>query len=237
MALTALPGSLDGPAWLHGHSVFTTVRLHAGGPLLLPAHLARLAHDAAALGLPAPPGGLAWGVAGLELPESGLLRLTLTGWDCFYSLRPLSPLPPAARLLPGDWAVHPQLQFHKSGNHAPYRLALAQAEAVGADEALLRGPGGDFVDGGRSSPLARVEGEYLVPDGGLPGVTRAAALTALGVTPRVAPFTLELLKNADALWLCGSGVGVWPVRGVLGLRSFAPQSWPLPAPWATVPTR
>lgn len=231
-ALKPLPEELETPAWLHGHSVFTTVRL-AGEPLLLPAHLARLNRDAAALGLP-PPGDLGE-LRQLPLPGRGLLRLTVTAQGVFFSLRPLTPLPPAARLLPSDWAVHPQLQFHKTGNYAPYRLALAQAQRAGADEALLRGPGGDWVDGGRSAPLLRIGPEYLVPQGGLPSVTRAAALAALGVTPRAAPFTPQLLLSAEALWLCGSGVGVWPVRELLGLRTLTPLSWPGSAPWAAVP--
>ena len=43
---------LGNGGFLHGHGVFTTLRLNQGRPLLLDRHLERLGNHAASLGLP-----------------------------------------------------------------------------------------------------------------------------------------------------------------------------------------
>ncbi len=213
-----LPAELDSPATLHGLSAFTTVRTRHGQPLLLQQHLARLAGTCALLGLEAPDTLLPT----LEAMPWGLLRLTVTDTGTFWSHRPLPPLAVAAggaHVWISGQQVHPQLGRHKTGNYLPYVLARREAEARGAFEGLLSDTAGLIVDGGRSGLLLRVGGQsggqsgsqFLVPDGGLSSVTRAAWLAELGVAAQVSPVSLELLRKAEHLWLCGAGMGVVPV--------------------------
>ncbi len=210
-----LPAELCGSVTLHGLSAFSTVRTRHGRPLLLQGHLARLTTTCAFLGLPAP---------GSELPALpplpwGLLRLTVTADGTFWSQRELRPpAVPAqgAQVWLSGVRVRPQQGRHKTGNYLPYLLAAREAEAQGATEALLTDHLGQPVDGSRSGLLLRVGGEYLIPDGGLPSVTRAAWLDELGEEAAVSPVSPELLRRADRVWLCGSGVGVVPVGRIAG---------------------
>jgi 4-amino-4-deoxychorismate lyase len=222
-----LPAELGNAATLHGLSAFTTVRTLAACPLLLPEHLARLEATCAYLGLPTPETRL----PRLEPLPWGLLRLTVTADGSFWNHRPL--LPP---VIPVDGAVvrltgqqvHPQLGRHKTGNYLPYLLARREAEAHGAFEGLLIGGAGHVADGSRSGLLLRLGGEYLVPEGGLPSVTCAAWLAELGSGENVVPISLEVLAQAQHVWLCGSGVGVVPVGRIAGTgwTHTYPADWP-----------
>jgi 4-amino-4-deoxychorismate lyase len=210
-----LPAELDAPASLHGLSAFTTLRTRRGTPLLIQAHLARLADTCDYLGLPAPSTVLST----LEALPWGLLRLTVTDAGTFWHHRPLPPLVVPAeglRVWLSGKQVHPQLGQHKTGNYLPYVLARREAEAQGAFEGLLTDASGCIVDGGRSGLLLRTGGQFLVPDGGLPSVTRKAWLTDLGVTARIFPVSPEVLRQAEHVWLCGAGVGIVPVGLIAG---------------------
>ena len=210
-----LPAELAGPATLHGLSAFSTVRTRHGQPLLLQGHLARLAATCAFLGLPAPDSDL----PALPPLPWGLLRLTVTADGTFWSQRDLRPpIIPAhgAEVWLSGVQVHPQLGRHKTGNYLPYLLAGREAEARGAFEGLLTDGAGTVVDASRSGLLLRQGSEYLMPDGGLPSVTRAAWLAELGRGARVVPVSPELLAQADHIWLCGAGIGIVPVGRASG---------------------
>ncbi|MFC4637617.1 aminotransferase class IV [Deinococcus hohokamensis] len=204
-----LPPTLDDPAWLHGESVFTTLRTFRGQALHWPAHRRRLQDSCAAVGLPAPDP---------ELPPLaafpwGLARVTVTRGGTFLSQRPLSPGP-----LPGQGVrvaltgiqVHPQLAAHKTGNYLPFRLAAR--EAGDAFEGWLQDAAGHLVDGSRTSPLLDLGGELVVPAGGLPGITRALYLAGKAWSTR--PVHVSELPGLRAAWICGSGVGIVPVSGL-----------------------
>lgn len=223
--MKALPAALDHPAWLHGESVFTTVRTRAGEALHWPLHLRRLEDSCAALGLPAPEP---------ELPPLfphpwGLARVTVTQAGTWLSQRPLSPGPRpklGVRVTLSTQQVHPQLAAHKTGNYLPYRLAAR--EAGGAFEGWLQDAAGHLVDGSRTSPLLKLGAELVVPAGGLPGITRALFLAGRAFSLR--PVHVSELSALSAAWICGSGVGVVPVSQ-LDLPA-GPLS--LPAPWPAV---
>ncbi|MFC3832100.1 MULTISPECIES: aminotransferase class IV [Deinococcus] len=221
--MRALPEGVDSPAWLHGESAFTTVRTRHGRPLLPDAHLARLHDTCAFLGLPVPQTVL----PDLDILPWGLLRLTVTASGTFWSHRPLTPgLPPVGGVdvrLTGV-QVHPQLGVHKTGNYVPYRLAAQQAAP--AFEGWLTDAAGHVVDGSRTSPLLELDGELVCPAGGLPGVTRAAFLAGRPHVQRAVSVT-DLPRMTGA-WLCGSGVGVVPVRRLdgPGLSLELPVRWP-----------
>lgn len=225
-----LPAGLDQSAWLHGATAFTTLRTCRGLPLLWRAHLARLAESCALLGLPRPEED----VPHLDPLPWGLLRLTATPDGLFWSHRPLLPGPrpvDGVRVRLTDMQVHPQFAAHKTGNYLPYLLAGREAARAGAFEGWLTDTAGHVVDGGRTSPLLEVPhssggGELVVPAGGLPGITRAAFLARR--TFQIRPVPVEELPQVTRAWVCGSGVGIVPVREITGegWRVALPVRWP-----------
>nr|WP_184030532.1 aminotransferase class IV [Deinococcus budaensis] len=222
-----LPPHLDSGAWRHGESAFTTVRTRWGRPLLWAAHLARLAHTCAVLDLPAPPGDPP--PPALDPLPWGLLRLTATREGVFWTHRALAPGPRPAggvRVHLTAAQVHPQLARHKTGNYLPYLLAGREAARAGAFEGWLTDAAGRVVDGGRTSPLLEIAGQLVVPAGGLPGLTRAAFLAGRPVQER--PVSTGALPGVTRAWVCGSGVGVVPVREISaeGWRLGLPARWP-----------
>lgn len=226
LRLSPLPSALCVPAALHGASAFTTIRTHSGQPLLWPQHLARLAGTAALLGLPDPHGTQP---PTLEPLTWGLLRLTLTAEGLYWSHAPLTagPKPRAGvSVCLTAWEVHPQLGAHKTGNYLPYRLAAAEAKTAGAFEGWLR-RGDTLADGSRTAPLLDLSGELVVPAGGLPSITRAHHLADKRFSER--PVSLSELPHVTRAWICGSGVGVVPVRELWlesGERVRLDVEWP-----------
>lgn len=222
-----LPSGVEASAWLHGVTAFTTIRTQWGRPLLWEAHLARLAGSCAFLGLPGP---------GAELPPLdplpwGLLRVTVTEEGAFWSHRPLRPGPRpsggvSVQVTGGQ--VHPRLAGHKTGNYLPYLLAGREAARAGAFEGWLTDGAGNVVDGGRTSPLLEFGRRLVVPAGGLPGITRGAFLEGRRFEER--PVGVSELPRITRAWICGSGVGIVPMREIRG------DGWEvrLPAVWPEV---
>lgn len=225
--LTPLPPGPDSGAWLHGESAFTTVRTRRGRPLLWEAHLARLADTCAFLGLPPLPGDTP--PPALDPLPWGLLRLTATRQGLSWTQRPLAPGPRpvgGVRVQLTDVQVHLQLARHKTGNYLPYLLAGRAAARAKAFEGWLTDAAGNVVDGGRTSPLLEIAGQLVIPAGGLPGLTRAAFAADQPVQER--PVERGELPHVTRAWICGSGVGVVPVREISGegWRLGLPASWP-----------
>ncbi|SMB94432.1 aminotransferase class IV [Deinococcus hopiensis] len=208
-----LPPALEHSAGLHGATAFTTLRTHWGEPLHAKAHLARLSDTCTFLDLPAPEGD--W--PRLETWRWGLLRLTVAAEGTFWSHRPLQPgrrPEEGVRVHLTSGQVHPQLAGHKTGNYLPYLLAGREAARARAFEGWLTDSAGRLVDGGRTSPLLEVGGRLIVPQGGLPGITRAAFLAGRPFEQR--SVAVEELLHLTRAWICGSGVGVVPVREISG---------------------
>lgn len=223
-----LPPEVQAPAWLLGESAFTTVRTWGGAALLWEQHLARLQGTCAWLGLPAPEEEL----PRLDAAGWGLLRVTVTPDGTFWSRRPLAPGPRPERgvvVRLTEMEVHPQLAAHKTGNYLPY--LLAGRAAAGAFEGWLTDGNGHVLDGSRTSPLLELDGRLVVPSGGLPGITRAAFLSGRSFETR--PVTVADLPHVTRAWVCGSGVGVVPVRRIVG------EGWGVdfPAEWPAVTDR
>jgi len=188
--------------FLYGDSVFETVRVRQGRCLRWRRHLDRFQHGAAVLGLPVPysPAQLAAYAAELLAAngrDDAILRITLSrgvgprGYSpagagpatVVMSLHPAPAVEPrplwrvvtaSLRLPVGD----PLAQI-KSGNKLRHVLARAEADAAGADEALLlndRGHAASLSSGN----LFCIKGvRVLTPPlsaGVLPGITRGAVL-------------------------------------------------------------
>ncbi len=221
--------------FLFGDGLFETLRVDAGRPCHLSAHLDRLFAGLKRLGIAPPESRCALGHAVFEVSQAAprpvaRLRITVSRGDEGGPTRLIttSPYEPpsddlyargvAAVLLP-----EPRIDSRgplaglKSLCYQANRLALRQAEAQGAYEALLVNEHGRLVEGSRSNvALVLPEGIFTPPEseGCLPGTVRRRLLESGAIGER--PLTLEDLATADGLLLMNSLIGVLPVSRVDG---------------------
>jgi branched-chain amino acid aminotransferase len=108
-------------------------------------------------------------------------------------------------------------QGAKVGNYLASMLALKQAKAAGAHEALIVDGRGAIVEGATSNLFLVREGELLTPpeeQGILPGITRAHLLEVaeeLKIPVRLQPITTPDLASATEAFLSSSLREVLPV--------------------------
>ncbi|MFN7056699.1 aminotransferase class IV [Hyphomonas sp.] len=238
---TAAPGAvqpfdLSDRGLMLADGVFTTARIVRGGIILREAHLARLARDAAALGIAFETEAVEKLLDGL-VPEgaSGALRVTVTRG-------------PGARGLAGDGADTPTLMArftaselpfparaaslaisdirrnptspsarHKTLSYTDNIMALRAATQAGFDEALLLNMDGNAACASAANVFARYGDRIMTPpvaDGALPGVLRGWMLehaAGMGLIAEEASLTREDLLRADGLFLTNSLRIVQPV--------------------------
>jgi aminodeoxychorismate lyase len=236
-------------SFLYGDGLFETLYAHAQRPFRLDAHLDRLEHGARHLGLRLPFDRPA--LAGLvtdlltrnAVSTPSLLRLTLSrgvgprgysprGADTptlVITQHPIAARQPAAlrwrlatasvRLPTGDVIAR-----FKTCNKLPQILARAEAEARGADEALLLNTGG-WVAEAASSNLFWVRGDTVftapLASGILAGVTRAVVFelcAALDIPVRECSLRPAALWRQDAVFLSLSSVGIVAASHLDGRR-------------------
>ena len=244
---------------LYGDGVFEGIRFHRRRPFALDAHLERLARSARAIGLsvPIPQPDIVRAIDALIAAfgnEDGYLRLVLTRGDGALGLDPRScPTPrlfivagalrlvdeatreagvhviiAATRRLPPD-GLDPRI---KSLNYLNHVLARMEANAAGADEAILLNAAGRVAEGTADNVFIVRDGVLQTPppiDGALAGITRArimdlarAAGMAVAETS-LAPFDLH---TCDECFLTGTGAELIPVASIDGR---APTHCPGPA--------
>ena len=239
----------DDEGLLRGRAVFETLRVYAGTPFRLEAHLDRLAGSAARLGLPAPDRAGFEEAATAAVAASGEGDLVLRFlWSAGRegAGRPVgialaSTLPAGLeelrarglRLDVVEWAPG-ALAGAKSTSYAANMAAQAQAQRHGADDALLVDPAGVVLEAPTSNVWLR-EGDLLVtPALELPilaGITRAALLElapAGGYAVEEAVFVLDRLVAADEVFTSSSVREVMPVTAIGG----APVGDGVPGPAA-----
>ncbi len=221
---------LDDRGLLLADGIFETVLVRGGRGLLLAEHLARWTQGAALLGMPAPPpverveALLAEAVRRSGL-HSGALRLS---WSRGGGGRGLA-LPEPAR--PRLWL---QLSALAQGAAPPLRLRISrserrdplsvlsrcktfaygsaiqarrEAQAAGADDALLLNVAGELCCASAANLLVRHGGGWLTPplaSGCLPGVMRGRAL-ALGLAREASLRPEQLARWAAAAESRGDG--------------------------------
>jgi branched-subunit amino acid aminotransferase/4-amino-4-deoxychorismate lyase len=132
--------------------------------------------------------------------------------------------PPAWKVITSSFRLpsgEPLSQF-KTCNKLPQILARAEADAAGADEALLLNTEGLVVEAAGSN-LLWIEGDTVctpsVASGILPGVTRAAAIEicrSLGVKCRESGVASEKLKRSEGIFLSLSSWGVVAAKSLDG---------------------
>ena len=217
--------------------LFETLRAYGGKPFALEAHLSRLAQGAAALGIPTPAvadltEAVAETLAANKLPEASL-RITLTrGSGPRGLLPPDNPTPtvlvsasPAgappsawrARIVPVRRNEHSPLSRLKTLAYLDNVLALRQAAATGADEALMLNTAGRLASGSRSNLFLVLSGVLVTPpesEGVLPGIARRTVLALAaeaGIATREAPLSAEDLELAAEAFVSNSVVEVVPL--------------------------
>ena len=226
-------------SFLYGDGLFETMRVFHGKPFRWEQHIERLQRGADFLGikLPFTPEALLGFadelIAKNNLPDA-LLRLTLSrgvgvrgyspkGAENPILVMSLHPAPAFDAGNPPRWKLitsshrlpaNEPLAHYKTCNKLVQILARAEADAAGADEALLLNTDG-FVVEGASSNLFWIEGNAVctppLAAGILPGVTREVILEIcqeLEHEVRETNITVEKLRAADGMFISLSSVGV-----------------------------
>ncbi len=223
-------------AFLYGDGLFETMRVMNGKPFRWWDHMERLRKGGDFLGIKIPFGCkslekfAAELIAQNKMPDA-LMRLTVSrgvgprgyspkGADKPTLVMTLQPAPVATlgrwklataslRLPAGD-----ALAQFKSANKLAQVLARAEADAAGADEAVLLNTDGHVVEGA-SSNLFWIEDKTVctppLTDGLLAGVTRAVTMEickSLSLPVVEKAVTLEQLRRADGVFLTLSSIGV-----------------------------
>jgi branched-chain amino acid aminotransferase len=230
--------------FLYGDSVYEVVRTYRGLPFELPAHLRRLAHSAERIGLgrtleaargddPPDPGGAPWNageryariVMTRGAGEIGLDPALAVDPKAIVIVQPLH-APPLAAYREGvkvcvvgvehvpPRAVDPTA---KTGNYLSHVLALREARAQGAHEALMLDRDGFVTEGTTSNVFAVRGGAVLTPPLGagiLEGVTRGIVLglaRELGAPVREEPLRPRHLEEAEEVFVTSTAREVLPV--------------------------
>ncbi|MCC6226214.1 MAG: aminotransferase class IV family protein [Microthrixaceae bacterium] len=221
-----------------GDGAFETAKVIGGRPFALRRHLDRLGGSLAALRLG--PLDLATVRDAVEAVcadhgGDGFVRVTVTaGRGPLGSPRgDISPTvivairPGSIRTEPCDVIVvgytrneNGALAGVKSTSYAENVLALADALAVGSEEALFANTAGMLCEGTGSNVFVGLDGELLTPPlsaGCLAGVTRALVLEQLDVALREADIPMDALGRCDEMFLVSTGREVQPVRSIDGV--------------------
>lgn len=238
--------------FLYGDGLFETMRVFRGRPFRWEQHFERLTRGAEFLRLQIPFSGVDLFAAALDLiaknamPDA-LLRLTVSrgvgprgysprGADrptvvmSLHDAPPIGPEPPQWRLVTASVRLpaNEPLALFKTCNKLPQIVARAEAEAAGADEALLANTDGHLVEGSTSN-LFWVDGGVVctppLTGGILAGVTRATVLEIcdlLGVATREIAIRAGELKQAAGVFLSLSSWGIAAAQSLDGVG--LPQS-------------
>jgi branched-chain amino acid aminotransferase len=228
--------------FLYGDSVFETVRTYGGEPFALGEHMARLERSATRVGIAMPIPAADFGmeirlaVRAARNPES-YARAMLSrgsgpvGLDPALAgaplrvilVEPLTPLPAAfyrdgvAVITVRTERAADAAHGAKVGNYLGSLLALKDAKARGAHEALILDASGHVVEGTTSNVFVVRGGELCTPPEQaslLPGITRAHLIeisAELGHPLRLGALTPADLASADEVFLSSSLREVVPV--------------------------
>lgn len=212
-------------------------------------HLRRLAESLRLLGLSSRPSDseLRDGAKSLVRAtrlEEGLLRITVTAPDsdgpstgtALMTMRTLPDVPEAVVLRISETCtrIPGPLSRCKTISRAVEAVALREARRAGAFDAVLLNPAGRLVETtARNMFLVQQDSVRTPPvsEGALPGITREAVLEMapnLGLGVEEAPVFREELRQADEIFLSGSGVGILGVAAVGDLSFTLP-----PGPWTS----
>lgn len=235
--------------FLYGDAVFETIRTYGGRPFEIREHLERLAWSANRVFIPLPVSlealrdEVQLAVDAAQNPES-YIRVMVTRGRGAMGLDP-STTENSARVIIVDRLVPPSADTYTQGiatitfktqrfgdataaagakvaNYLVAVLAMREARAAGASEALITDHTGRIVEGSTSNVFAVQAGELITPPesaGILPGITRKRVLEAaadLAVPVRYRAFEQASLCQHDELFVCSSIRELLPVVTVDG---------------------
>lgn len=234
-------------AFCYGDGLFETLLVRNGRAFRWADHVRRLEEGAAFLDIRIPFSSSDLEVGSAELirraaVSKALLRITLSrgaggrgysrkGADqplIVMSLRPApvvdagrprrwSVITSSLRVAPGD-----SLARFKTCNKLHQIFARAEAERLGADEAILLNTDGEVTEAAASNVFWIERGAVYTPpltSPALPGVTRAVVLdlcAELGIASKERPCPPEALKNAEGVFLTLSSQGIIEVEAIDG---------------------
>jgi len=230
---------IDDRGFLLGDGLFETVLFQAGEPVLWEAHVERLGRGCAALGLPSPDGRKLRAAADKALADRRLgsaraaVRLTWTAGSGGRGLaRPEPPAPrlvaaAAASLRPEDPATVIVATVRRNARSPSARLktlsyidnvlARREAQAAGADEALMLNTAGHVACASAANLFWIVGGRLFTSSlgcGVLDGIMRAQVLAHAPVEEvRVG---LDVLLGAEAAFLTNSLIGLRTIKVLAG---------------------
>lgn len=230
---------LDSEGLAYGLGCFETLRVEAGRPILLEAHVQRFEHTWRELFQSSPPditwadviaqlvqrNGLAQAVAAVKIvaaagrPGAGTPTL-------FASARPYAPRPVLSSQPGLDLRVYPHrrhthLASHKTLNYLFYKLAGDWAKHEGGDEALILNADGS-VSETHTANLCCVFGAtacFPISEHALPGTMAAEVrrlLPAWGFAVEDRRLTVEDILAADQVFLTNSLMGAVPAISLQG---------------------
>jgi aminodeoxychorismate lyase len=231
-------------SFMYGDGLFETIRITNGHPFLWREHLERLQRGAEFLKIPLPlsfeeiqdatrhllaqndtPEGmvrmhLSRGAAerGYGLPSTPKPMFVITTHKSLHPpAQPLRIITSTARVLADD-----PLTQHKTANRLPNILARVQADAAGADEALLLNNHDQIAEATAANVFVLRGRELITPplsSGALAGTTRAHLLKIapqFDFSPAEAPLRVADLATADGVFLTSAHWLITPVVSVDG---------------------
>jgi branched-chain amino acid aminotransferase len=106
-----------------------------------------------------------------------------------------------------------KIEAKAAGHYVNSLLASHEAKAKGFDEALLLDMNGNVAEAPGANLFFEKDGKLFTPAKGniLPGITRATVFelcAELGIEVEEKVFTIDELKNADAVFYCGTAAEV-----------------------------
>ncbi|MDN5348018.1 MAG: hypothetical protein PWP65_1582 [Clostridia bacterium] len=230
--------STSNSSFLYGEGLFETLKIEKGRPRFLPHHLERLYRGAEFLNFSLPDQDALTKAIEETIEangvECGRLRLTLSrnGEGSCLLITASQGLPYKEKdYLQGFRAVLSSfrrnhlspLKAFKTTNYLENALALKEAQAAGAGEAILLNTEGFLAEGSRSNLFLVHDGVLFTPDlasGPLPGITRQQVIALAqqaGITVVEKRLALKDLTAAQEAFLTSSLMEIMP------LTSFGDQ--------------
>lgn len=227
-----------------GDGVFETLKVVNQQPFALDRHLRRMARSAAVLGIEMPPAAhISAAVAELCAAELvgplGRMRITLTHGTgqladpyadagaptLLITLVQSQPWPASAQVALSRFRrnEHSGIAGVKSTSYAENAVALREARAQGASEALLANTAGLICEGTGSNIVLGVNGRLITPtlgSGCLAGITRELVLQWCEVVEEDLP--MASLAQINEAFLTSSTRDVQPISQLGGVQLATP---------------
>ena len=224
----------------YGDGVFETILLYGHHPILLQAHLDRLASGARRLKIPLNRTQLEQEIADYSqhFPEQGVLKIILTRGVGGRGYRPAN-APDTTRILslhalpvyegePGNsgiatficnqrLAIQPALAGIKHLNRLEQVLASQEWPDESFMEGIMLDTDGNIIEGTRSNIFWSESDRLFTPslsNTGVAGIMRNYLLSSIAGVVEIKDCSVERLLGADEIFICNSVFGVWPVRSI-----------------------